>query len=315
MTGAAAAPPAAPRAAGRSVAIGLLLGAVGAVLFSGKAIIVKLAYRYGVDPVTLIGLRMVYAAPLFALLAWASERRARAGAGAPPVWRAGDRWRILGLGLTGYYVASLLDFVGLMYVSVGLERVILYLSPTLVLLISLCWFRRPVSRRQWLALAVSYLGVVLVFVHDVSLGGERVVIGSLLVFGSAAFYAVYLSAAGELVRRLGTLRLTAWATLVACAACVLHALAVTGTAMWHAPWPVHWLSMLNGSACTFLPVLMVMAAIERIGSASAAQTGMIGPASTIVLGALMLDEPVGAIQLIGTAIVLFGVLMLSRVAS
>jgi len=203
------------------------------VLFAGKAVIIKIAYRYGVDPATLIGLRMAYAAPLFALVAWwvdapggpgqrARALRARAPASAPEsVWRRGDGWRITGLGLAGYYLASYLDFLGLQYVSVGLERVILYLNPTFVLLISLFWFKRRISGRQWLALAVSYAGVVLVFVHDVRTSGDGIVVGGLLVLASGLLYAVYLSAAGEMVSRLGSMRLTAWASLVSSAACVV----------------------------------------------------------------------------------------------
>ena len=297
------------------------------MLFAGKAVIIKIAYRYGVDPATLIGLRMAYAAPLFALAAWwvdgpggpgqrARASRARAPASAPEtVWRRGDGWRITGLGLAGYYLASYLDFLGLQYVSVGLERVILYLNPTFVLLISLFWFKRRISGRQWLALAVSYAGVVLVFVHDVRTSGDGIVVGGLLVLASGLLYAVYLSAAGEMVSRLGSMRLTAWASLVSSAACVLHALVATGPAMWQSRWEVQLLSILNAVVCTVLPLFMVMAAIERLGSALASQTGMIGPASTIILGSVLLGEPVGWLQLVGTAVVIAGVLMLTRVRS
>lgn len=294
---------------------------LGSTLFAGKAIIVKIAYRYGVSPEALLGLRMAFAAPLFAIVAWHVERGARAAAAvaaavSAPVsaspFRPGDRWRIVGLGLVGYYLASLLDFLGLQYVSAGLERLVLYLNPAFVLLIGLVWFRRPIVRWQWLAMIVSYLGVVLVFVSDLHFSGDEVVIGTLLVLASGLAYAVYLIGSGEMVRRLGSLRLTAWASLVSSAACVAHAFVTDGAALFDLAWQVYALSVLNAVLCTFFPLFLVMMAIERLGSGLASQTGMIGPAATIVLGAFFLDEPVTALQLSGTAIVIAGVLMLTK---
>src|SRR5688572_26234938 len=165
---------------------GLMLAGLGAVAFSGKAIIAKLAYRHGVDAITLVMLRMLFALPLFAALAWWGGR------GRPPLERR-DRWAVLGLGFSGYYLASTLDFAGLQYVSAGFERLVLYLNPTLVLLIGVFWFKRRVAARQWVALAVSYAGVLLVFGHEMAFGHEaNAVLGAALVFGSALSYAVYL---------------------------------------------------------------------------------------------------------------------------
>ncbi len=162
---------------------GVLLAAAGAIGFSGKAIIVKLGYRYGVDAVTLLALRMLVALPCFVAMAlWAARR-------APPLQR-GDRWRICALGVLGYYLASYLDFLGLAYITATLERLILYLTPTLVLLIAVLVFRRRPQRRQLWALVLSYLGVLLAFGHDLRVGGARTAWGSLLVFGSAMAYAL-----------------------------------------------------------------------------------------------------------------------------
>src|SRR5471032_2586846 len=147
--------------------VGLLRAAGGSIAFSGKAIIVKLAYRHGVDAVTLIMYRMLFALPLFVGLAW------WAGRGRPPL-TARD-WRVVaGLGFSGYYLASFLDFAGLAYVSAGFERLVLYLNPTLVLLIGRVLFKRKVARAQLGALAVSYLGVLLVFGHEVHIAGSNV---------------------------------------------------------------------------------------------------------------------------------------------
>ena len=302
--GAAAQPAADASAARRRFLAGMAFAAAGAVLFSGKAIIVKLAYRYDVDAVSFLALRMMMALPFFAFVAW------YVGARRPVRWQPGDRWRVAAIGLSGYYIASFLDFLGLQYVSAGLERVILYLTPTIVLLLSALFLRRRIGARDWTAMALAYVGVVFVFWHDLSLAGANVPLGSLLVFGSASAYAVYLVASGELVPRLGALRLTAHASMVASFACIAQALFVDASALWTQQSAVYWLSLVNAVLCTVAPVFLVMIAVERIGSPAAAQTGMVGPVATIAMGAAFLGEPVSAAQLIGTAIVVTGILIL-----
>jgi drug/metabolite transporter (DMT)-like permease len=284
---------------------GLLLASLGAIAFSGKAIIVKLAYRYGVDAVTLIMYRMLFALPMFLILTW------WAGRGKPPLtWR--DARAVLGLGFCGYYLASFLDFAGLRYISAGLERLILYLNPTLVLGLGVLKFQRKASRQQIVALGVSYAGVLCVFGREVSLQGANVPLGASLVFGSAVAYAVYLAYSGEEVKRLGALRLTGLATTVACFICIAQFVILRPlSAMVVAP-QVLWLSVLNATVCTFAPVLMVMMAIERIGASLTAQTGSIGPLSTIVLATLLLGEPFTAWVAAGTVLVLAGIWLLAR---
>jgi drug/metabolite transporter (DMT)-like permease len=289
-----------------SVLPGLALASLGAIAFSGKAIIVKLAYRHGVDAVTLIMFRMLFAMPLFLLLAW------WAGRGKPQLERR-DQLAILGLGFSGYYLASFLDFAGLAYVTASFERLVLYLNPTMVLLLGWVLFGRRATGRQLIALAVSYAGVLLVFGHELQIAGPDVVLGAALVFGSALSYAVYLVYSGEVVKRLGSLRLTGLATSVACVFCIAQFLILRpiSAATEVAP-QVIWLSVLNATLCTFAPVLMVMMAIERVGSTLTAQTGMLGPMSTILMGVLLLGEPFTAWVAAGTLLVLGGVWLLAR---
>jgi drug/metabolite transporter (DMT)-like permease len=289
----------------RAVWPGLLLAALGAVAFSGKAIIVKLAYRHGVDAVTLIMYRMLFALPMFLLLAW------WAGRGKPALNRR-DWFAVLGLGFTGYYLASFLDFAGLAYISASLERLILYLNPTLVLAMGLLLFKRRVTQRQLIALAVSYCGVLLVFGVEATLVGSHVALGAALVFGSAVSYAVYLVYSGEEVKRLGASRLTGLATTVACVLCILQFLLLRPMSALNVAPEVIWLSVLNATVCTFAPVLMVMMAIERIGATMAAQTGMIGPMSTILMGVLILGEPFTVWVAAGTLLVLAGIWLLAK---
>lgn len=292
-------------AAPRPVWPGLLLATLGAIAFSGKAIIVKLAYRYGVDAVTLITYRMLFALPLFLALAW------WAGRGKAALTRR--EWIVvIGLGFSGYYLASFLDFAGLAYISASFERLILYLNPTLVLGLGFVLFKRKVTGRQLLALAVSYSGVLLVFGHELSFLGGNAALGAGLVFASAVSYAVYLVYSGEEVKRLGALRLTGLATTVACLLCIVQFIVLRPIGALAVAPEVIWLSVLNATLCTFAPVLMVMMAIERIGATLAAQTGMIGPLSTILMGVVILGEPFTAWIAAGTVLVLAGIWLLAK---
>jgi len=285
---------------------GLVLAMLGAVAFSGKAIIVKLAYRHGVDAVTLIMLRMLFALPLFLILAW------WAGRGKPALTRR-DWIVVIGLGFSGYYLASTLDFAGLAYISASFERLILYLNPTLVVLLGALLYRRKISPYQWLGLAISYGGVLLVFGHEAHLSGEGVWLGSTLVFCSAVSYALYLSYSGELVRRLGALRLVGWASAVACLLCIAQFFVLRPVAgLWDLAPQIWTLSVINASVCTVVPVVLVMLGIERLGAGLAAQVGMVGPMSTLMMAAIFLDEPLTAWVLGGTVLVMAGVFVCTR---
>jgi len=296
----------------RTLTTGLLLAAAGSVAFSGKAIIVKLAYQYGVDAVTLIMYRMLFALPLFlAMVWWATYRSQPLGKPVEPLTQR-DWLGLLGLGFSGYYLASYLDFLGLQYISASLERLILYLNPTLVLLLGWVLYKRRITPRQASAMALSYAGVLIVFAHEVRFDGWASVLGGVLVFGSALSYAVYLLYSGEMVKRLGSLRLVGWATTIACVLCIVQFVLLRPLSAAVVAPQVLWLSVLNAVLCTAAPVVMVMMAIERIGSSLAAQTGMVGPMSTILLGVWILGEPFNATVLAGTVLVLAGVLWVSR---
>ncbi len=289
-------------------ASGVLLALAGAITFSGKAIIVKLSYRYGVDAVTVIMVRMLWSLPMFVALAWWASRGTHAKEN-PLQWR--DAPIIIVLGVLGYYLASFLDFLGLQYITASLERLILYLNPTLVLLLSALLYKRRVRPIRALAMAVSYAGVLLVFGHEVSLAGPDAVTGALFVLASALSYALYLMFSGEVVNRLGSIRLVGWASSVACVCCLAQ-FALLRPLNTVIPVEVWWWGLLNATACTVAPVLMVMLAIERIGAALTSQTGMIGPLSTLALGVWVLGEPLNAWIGLGTVLVLGGVYLASR---
>ena len=284
---------------------GLLLAAAGSIAFSGKAIIVKLAYLHGVDAITLVMLRMLFALPFFIAMAWWAGRHQA------PLTRT-DWLGVLGLGFLGYYLSSFLDFLGLQYISASFERLILYLNPTLVLVLGWVLYKRKITYRQGMAMAVSYSGVLLVFGHEVSLVGDNIGLGAILVFGSAITYAIYLTYSGELVQRLGSLRLAGLATTVACFFCILQFVLLKPVAALNVVPEVIWLSMLNATVCTVLPVLLIMMAIERIGPGLTSQIGMIGPLSTLTMGAFFLNETFNVWILMGTVLVLGGVFWVTK---
>jgi drug/metabolite transporter (DMT)-like permease len=285
----------------RAARSAIALASLGAVLFSAKAVVVKLCYRHGADAETVLALRMLLAVPFFwTAVAWQTVTRRPA-----PLARR-DVLRILLLGFVGYYVSSYLDFLGLQYISAGLERIILYLNPTMVLLLSALFLGRHVAARQWLAMGVAYAGVVLVFLHDLSIDGGEPLLGSTLVLIAAFTYAIYLIFAGELVSRVGSVRLVAYASTSATVFCVAQALLKDPRAMLSQPQEVYGLSLINAAFCTFLPMLFIMAAVKRIGPGPAAQAGVIGPVSTVFLGWYFLGEAIGPSQLLGVVVVLIG---------
>jgi drug/metabolite transporter (DMT)-like permease len=289
---------------------GLWLAAIAAILFSAKAILAKFLYRHGIDAVTVLALRMLFSVPVFGAVAIYETWRAHRD-GTRLTWS--ECGQIVLLGLVGYYLSSFLDFWGLQYVSASLERLILFLNPSLVLIIGVLFLKRPVLRAQWTAMLVSYFGIVLVFWEGLRLGGTQVAFGSALVFGAALAYALYLLGSGALVKRVGSLRLVAYAMCVSTVACVLQFFLLHPTSMLQQPAAVYGLSTLNALFCTVVPVYLTMFAVARIGPAATAQTAMIGPVSLLFLGWWLLGEHVTLLQLLGTAVVIMGMWLLTQV--
>lgn len=283
----------------------ILLAGLGAVLFSAKAVLVKLCYQYGADAETVLALRMVFSLPFF----WGAVWWSTATRHPVPVQRR-DLVTMLALGFIGYYLSSYLDFLGLQFITVGLERIILYLNPTLVLVISALALKKRVDARQWLVMGVAYAGVTLVFLHDVRLDGQRATLGSSLVFLCAITYAIYLIYAGQIVNRVGSIRLVAYASASSTFFCVLQALITNPRGLVSQSAAVYGLSLLNASLCTFVPMLLIMAAVNRVGPGLTAQAGVVGPVATVFLGWFFLGETIGLLQVVGVTVVLVSMGML-----
>ena len=295
-------------ASNRPELLGSALVITSAVAFSAKAIFVKLAYGdltavARVDPVTLLTMRMLLALPMFALIAWWSSRHTD---------YALDRrdWALLtGIGLMGYYGASLLDFWGLLYISAALERLILFLNPTLVVIISALALGYRIQARDVFALVVSYAGIALVFSHDLSVNRDSVMLGGTLVLLSAILYAVYLVGAGQMIKRVGALRFAAYASIASTMAIALHFLFTRDIPMLTGQSGRVW--VLTGCMALFstvLPVVMMAEGMRRVGSSNAAMMSSVGPIATIFMGNIFLGEPITAFQLTGAALVMMGVL-------
>lgn len=300
----------APSGAGgaRHAYLGVACVLIGTIGFSGKAVIVKLAYQYPVDVMTLLALRMICALPFFIAMAmWTGL----SGGGASTT--RNDWLAIVGLGFIGYYLSSYLDFAGLQYISAGLARLILYLYPTLVLILSALFLGQAIRARHMLSLALSYGGIVLVFYEQMGIGGDHhaLLLGGSLVFASAATYAIYLLAGSRIVLKLGSMRFTAYTSIAACVFVIAHFMITHGPSALAVPHQVYWLALLMAVFSTVLPLWLMAEALRRIGANQAALVACFGPISTFVLARIFLDEPIGAVQLFGAVLVLAGVMLVS----
>ena len=289
--------------------MGPLCAVVGVLGFSCKGILIKLAYHaHPVDATTLLTLRMLYAAPLFCAMAWWASRAPQTAPIARADWR-----RLLWLGFIGYYLASLLDFMGLQYITASLERLVLFLYPTIVVLLSALLLRKPATGREIAALALSYAGIAIVFWHDLRTGtdAKATLTGGALVFASAILYALYLVQAGAIIARIGSLRFIAWAMLASTCFVFAHFALTRPLLALGVPATVHWISAAMAIFSTALPTWLIAESIRRMGANTASMIGALGPVFTIGLGAMILGEPVHALQLAGAALVLAGVLLVT----
>lgn len=289
--------------------LGLLFAVLGAVGFSFKAILIKLAYPYGVDAVTLLALRMGFSLPFFLALGWHDQRTRK-----PEPLSRRDILMMLGLGTTGYYLASYLDFLGLQYISAALERLILFAYPTLVVVLSALFLGKKITRRAFGSIALCYAGIALAVAHDLHVAGEMhdVVLGGVLVFGSAVSYALYLMGNGQAVGRLGSARVTAWASTAACLLCLVHFGLTRPLGLLVQPAPVLLLAGAMALFSTVLPVWMVSEAIRRMGAGPVSLIGTLGPVVTLFLGWLILNESIGLYQILGGSLVVAGVLLVGK---
>jgi drug/metabolite transporter (DMT)-like permease len=282
----------------RTRVIGVLLVFVSGVAFSTKAVLVKLAYRHGADAVSLLALRFGFAAPFFALGAgFGGKRNVQLS--------RRDGFLIVLLGVLGYYAASLCDFIGLRYISAGLERLILFIYPTLVVVVEAALFKIRLGGRKILALLITYAGIALAFHGELGNYGSDVARGAAWVFGCALAYALYLLGAGRMVPKLGSQRFTSLALLAAAGAVLVHA-RIAGAKLLGLSASIYGLGLIMALVATAAPAFLLARGIALIGSGPAAIVSTVGPVSTILLAYFWLDEPISGAVLLGTAFVILG---------
>ncbi|WP_420460422.1 DMT family transporter [Neolewinella sp.] len=287
--------------------IGLLCLLLGAVLFSSKGIIIKLAYRYEVSSISLLGLRMIFSLPLFLLIAHfrSGDRATRA-----PMTVA-DFFTIVVLGVVGYYLASYADFLGLRYLSAGMERVILFTYPTMVLLLQRLVFGTPIRRVQWIATGICYLGIVVAFGGSDLRVGSGFATGAGFIFLSALLYSAYMIGSGRLAPRLGNVRFTSLALITASLSVILHVM-LSSDPLLGLPVAVYVYGGVMAVFCTVIPSYLVTEGVRRLGAGDAAIIGAVGPVATIVLEYVVLHEHMNLLQGLGAALIISGVVVIGR---
>ena len=284
---------------------GIAFAVVGVLAFSFRPILIKLSYAaHPVSPVTLLFLRMTLSLPFFLAIAWWLRHQEPRLSGRE--WAA-----VAGLGFLGYYLASFLDFIGLQWVGAGVGRLILYLFPTLVLLLSFVFLKKTPSARELIALALSYAGIVLVVSSQIGGDNRLFALGAAFVFASALCYATYLVAGSQVVKRVGSMRFTAYSTVVATLPAVIQFLVMESRESLQLPGAVWGYAIILATFSTVLPLFLQAEALNRIGANHFALIGALGPVSVAVTSALGLDEPFTWVQALGGALVIFGVLLVS----
>jgi len=285
---------------------GILFALAGTISFAFRPILVKLGYSaHPVSATTLLFLRMSLSLPFFLAMAWWLRDE-------KPIARR-DWLGIVGLGFLGYYLASLLDFLGLQYVPAGLGRLIMFLYPTLVVLLSAIFLSKSPTRRELAALAITYAGVALVLSDRLGVAPEhrQFMFGALLIFASAMCYAVYLVTGSQLIRRVGSMRFTAYTMMVSTVPAVVQFALLESPAALELPGMVWIYVVLLATVCTVLPVFLVAEALKRIGANHFALIGALGPLTTVFADFALLEGALTPLQMLGGALVVSGVLLVT----
>lgn len=293
---------------------GLLFAFGGAVGFAFRPLLVKLSYAaHPVSPETLLFLRMALTLPFFLAVAiWLARRRSTMKTPRPSL-TVRDWVTVAGLGFVGYYLASFLDMLGLQYVGAGIGRLIGFLYPTIVVVLSLLFLHKRPTRRELAALVTCYAGIALVVSDQISANPQDrlFLFGVLLCLLNAICYAVYLVAGSQLTQRIGSMRFTAYTMIAATIPAVVQFVLLETRQSLELPAQVWWYMLMLVTFATILPVFMVAEALKRIGANHFALIGAVGPVVAVIAGAIGLEEPVTLIQVAGSVLVISGVLLVS----
>lgn len=288
----------------------MIITAAGVIMFSSKAVIIKLAYQYDIDAVSLLLLRMLFALPFYGLI-WIYKRKQ---------WKQNPLSSkhlisILLLGFLGYYLASFLDFKGLTYITASLERLILFSYPTVVLILSALFLKKKITGKQILSILITYTGIAIIFFDSggITTGNRAdVITGSLFIALSAIAYASYLVGTNSIIGKVGTVRITTFSMLVSCLVVLIHYTTTTESDLLNYPIEVYMLSLLMAVIATVVPSFLINYGIQILGAPNVSIIGSLGPVSTITLSMIFLDESLTFVQLIGALVIIAGVVIISR---
>ncbi|QVY64445.1 DMT family transporter [Polaribacter sp. Q13] len=286
--------------------LGVFLGVLGIVLFSSKAVMVKLAYNYNVDAITMLLLRMLFSFPFYVVIAYLYRKENHH----INITKKDYYWVVF-FGVVGYYLASYFDFEGLTYIKASLERIILFVYPTIVILLNRLLFKQPITKFQALAIFLSYLGIVIAFSDEVDISGNNVYLGGFFVLLSAITYASYLVGSGWLIPKFGVVKFTAYAMLVSCLCVFVHFSFMGETDLFNLPWQVYGYGFVIAIFATVIPSFLVSTSIKMISSSNFAIVAGVGPISTIVLASFFLGERLTLLQFFGAFLVIIGIVITS----
>lgn len=287
---------------------GILLGILGIVLFSSKAVMVKLAYQYKIDALSMLLLRMLFSFPFYIVIACIYRNKKN---DKTLVSKRDYIW-LLFFGVIGYYLASYFDFVGLTYIKASLERIILFVYPTIVLLFNKIFLKKTITNNQKLAIFITYIGIIITFGSEVSASGSNTYLGGFFVLLSAITYASYLVGSGWLIPKFGVMRFTAYAMLVSCICVFIHYGIVSKVNIFNFPVEVYILGFFIAVFATVIPSFLVSMSIKKINASNFAIVAGIGPISTIILAVIFLNEALTLLQIFGTIVVIIGILLVSK---
>jgi drug/metabolite transporter (DMT)-like permease len=290
--------------------LGAILIFVGAVCFSAKAVMVKLTYIHEVDAITVLTLRMLFSLPFYIVILFFNRKKLQES---QSLLTRKDWVNVVIMGVVGYYLASIFDFIGLAYVTAGLERLILFIYPTIVIILSAVFLKKKIGKVEYISLGLTYLGVLIVFFDDAVVSQNNLWLGTACIFASALTYAFYLVGTGQLTPKLGSVNYTALSMIVSSVAVFIHYLVMSENNIGNlfVDKDVLWLTFNMAVFSTVIPSFLIAEGIRLMGSGRASIVASVGPVSTIILAYFFLNESFGPIQFVGTVLVLAGVITVS----
>ena len=289
----------------RNQILGFIFVVISAICFSSKGVLIKLAYVEHIDAISLLTFRMLFSFPFFAGIAIADIFKKQ-----PVATDKKDLILVIFLGLIGYYLSSLLDFYGLEYISAGLERLILFIYPTMVAILAAIFFKKSITKPMVISLLITYAGILLVVIYDITIKGSGLYLGIALIFLCAVLFSIYLVFSDSLVHKFGSVRYTSYIMLTSSIGVFAHFLIEKdiSTLFNYSP-KVYYLAIILAVFGTVIPSYLMTDGIKKIGARNTSITATLGPVWTIIFAYIVLQEEINFVQIAGTILVVTGVLI------